>query len=46
MTKFCSRCGAELKETNWERYFCPNCGLLDCNQNTIEESSKDINYVG
>jgi len=39
----CPNCGTELKETNWGRYFCPNCGIINMDE---EKSDKDPDYVG
>ena len=27
--EFCIYCGTKIKVTNWDRKFCPNCGILD-----------------
>lgn len=38
--KNCPYCGTPLKKTNYDRNFCPNCGIVE------EESSNDSNYSG
>lgn len=45
--KYCKRCGCKLDKTNWDVYWCNNCGKLVENQEEREEEgSKDISYVG
>lgn len=43
----CSYCGTELKKTSWGRWFCPNCGVIDSNEQEetkAENTNKD--YIG
>jgi len=50
MTKYCVICGASLKKTNFEIYFCPNCGIIKENQNgeinLNSEKKKKPDYIG
>ena len=41
MTKHCPYCGTILKETTWDRRFCPNCGVIE-----EDESSNEDSYGG
>lgn len=34
----CEECGVELKETNWGRKFCPNCGIVSDNSYELDEN--------
>ena len=39
----CPYCGTKLKDTNYGRKFCPNCGIIDENTNESEDESKEKN---
>lgn len=45
--KYCVKCGCEIKETNMGRFYCPNCGIIEANQD-IEEDHDDKTpiYIG
>lgn len=38
--KTCPYCGTPLKETNWARKWCPNCGIIE------ETNNNEDNYSG
>jgi len=43
----CIHCGCKLQETNWGRKNCPNCGMLDeNNENQEVEDEPKGNYIG
>lgn len=45
---YCPRCGLKLDITNWGRYFCKNCGMIDKDELDASEnkSNGEMKYVG
>ena len=48
MTRNCASCGCKLDKTNWGRYYCMNCGMVDENQDREESESngETPSYIG
>lgn len=44
----CPNCGTPLKETSFNRQFCPNCGIIDDNSIEEKEDKEDRprEYIG
>jgi len=40
----CPYCGTKLKETNLGRWFCPNCGIIEKEEES--ESEEIPTYLG
>jgi len=47
MVKCCVICGTPLRKTNFDRYFCPNCGIIEENQDKLvePEENKKPSYI-
>ncbi len=46
-TKRCPRCGVVLKITNFGKYICPNCGIVNKDElENGEDKNGDMKYVG
>ena len=45
MVKYCPFCGTPLKETNWKRLFCPNCGIIEEDKNNRIEDDGETTYT-
>lgn len=43
MGERCPYCGTELRETTWDRDFCPNCGIIE---NEEESKDREKSYIG
>lgn len=42
--KNCPYCGTPLKETNYGRKWCPNCGIID--EENKEKQTELPSYIG
>ncbi len=44
----CPYCGTKLMKTNYDRDWCPNCGIIEDMNKTIEseESDEKPSYIG
>ncbi len=40
----CPYCGTNLKTTNFDRSFCPNCGIIDKESESSDEGTPS--YIG
>jgi len=40
----CPYCGLKLNKTNWGRYFCPNCGIIDTNEDKGSNEDQEEDY--
>ena len=40
----CPYCGTKLDETNWGRFFCPNCGIVGGEEPTSDDDKRS--YIG
>ena len=45
MTKLCPICGTPLKETTWGRFYCPNHGIINGNEELPDDEVKR-SYIG
>jgi len=43
--KNCPICGTPLKETTWNRWCCPNHGII-VEDDEVEEIDKERSYIG
>jgi len=41
----CPYCGTPLKETTYDRLWCPNCGIVQ-DEKQEEKEKGDISYIG
>ena len=39
----CPNCGTRMRVTTWDRTFCPNCGILEGDE---ESELEELPYVG
>ena len=42
----CPYCGTKLKTTSWDNKFCPNCGIIQENEELSKESDEKPSYIG
>jgi len=44
--KYCPYCGTELFDTTYGNRWCPNCGKVTIENESIEDTDKDRSYIG